>query len=92
LSSIKSLIPLDEYEKELINYLNEKESFNTLSPLRRKKLQEMAKKSLEIKKEIKIEIEIKELQQLKKRAKSLNIPYTTLINNLITQYLKEQNS
>lgn len=81
--------PLDDYEKELKEFLDRGEFVSDPDFEKNKKLFEDAAKrfiELEESKSITLRIKKKDLLKLKARAIRNNIPYQTLINLLINSY------
>lgn len=81
--------PLDDYEKELEEYLD-KGNFTSAPNLKKTKetFSQAAKKFLELQKSKSITIRINQADLIKVKAKAVDhqIPYQTLINSLIHQY------
>lgn len=81
--------PLDDYEKELQEFLNEGE-YRSVENLKetKKMLEEAAKRHIELQesKSITLRVNKKDLIKIKAKAKRNNIPYQTLINLLINNY------
>ena len=82
-------IPLDEYEKELKEFLDKggyKRSENFVEA--RKMLEEAAENYLELQESKKITLRLrkKDLIRVKAKAKRNNIPYQTLIGLLVNKY------
>ena len=81
--------PLDDYEKELKEFLEKGEFVSDPNFKENKKMFEEAAKNfieLEESKSITVRVKRKDLAKLKARAARNNIPYQTLINLLISQY------
>ena len=88
----KAFEPLDDYEQELIEYI-ENNDLETLkiSTDETKEFQKIAKNTLdklEEKKRISINIRTRDLEQLKQKAKSSSIPYQNLIQALVNNYVQ----
>ncbi len=82
-------IPLDDYEKELKEFLDKGEFVSEPNFKETKKIVEDAAKqfvALEESKSITLRIKKKDIIKLKARAARNNIPYQTLIGLLINQY------
>ena len=83
--------PLDEYEKELMEHLEQEDISLQIPSQRKSELEELAKKTLndlEEKKRISINVRAKDLKLLKQKAKSSSIPYQNLIQALINNYVQ----
>ena len=81
--------PLDDYEKELKEFLEKGEFVSDPNFKENKKMFEEAAKNfieLEESKSITVRVKRQELAKLKAKAARNNIPYQTLINLLISQY------
>ena len=81
--------PLDDYEKELKEFLEKAEFVSDPNFKENKKMFEEAAKNfieLEESKSITVRVKRKDLAKLKAKAARNNIPYQTLINLLISQY------
>ncbi|OGM28185.1 hypothetical protein A2801_04095 [Candidatus Woesebacteria bacterium RIFCSPHIGHO2_01_FULL_41_10] len=81
--------PLDDYEKELKEFLEKGEFVSDPNFKENKKMFEEAAKNfieLEESKSITVRVKRKDLAKLKAKAARNNIPYQTLINLLISQY------
>ena len=81
--------PLDDYEKELKEFLEKGEFVSDPNFKENKKMFEEAAKNfieLEESKSITVRVKRKDLAKLKAKAARNNIPYKTLINLLISQY------
>jgi len=82
-------IPLDDYEKELEQFLEKGEFVSDPNFKENKKLfEEAAKNFIELQesKSITLRVKKKDLIRLKARAARNNIPYQTLVNLLINSY------
>lgn len=82
-------IPLDDYEKELKEFLDKGEFVSDPNFKENKKMFEEAARNfveLENSKSITLRIKKKDLMKLKAKAARNNIPYQTLINLLINSY------
>lgn len=82
-------IPLDDYERELKEFLEKGKFVSDPDFAENKKMFEEAAKNfieLEKSKSITIRIKKKDLVKLKAKAAHNNIPYQTLINLLINSY------
>lgn len=81
--------PLDDYERELMEFIDKGEFVSDPNFKKNKKMfEEAAKRFLERKesKSITLRIKKKDLIRLKAKAARNNIPYQTLINLLINSY------
>ena len=87
--------PLDDYEKELKEFL-EKGKFVPVKNFekRKKDLQEAAKNFLELQKTKRITLRVKneDIIKVKARAKKVNIPYQRLLNALIHKFAEGETS
>ena len=87
--------PLDDYEKELEEFL-EKGKFVPVKNFekRKKDLQEAAKNFLELQKTKRITLRVKneDIIKVKARAKKVNIPYQRLLNALIHKFAEGETS
>jgi len=81
--------PLDEYERELKEFLDRGEFVSDPNFKESKKMfEEAAKRHLELEesKSVTLRMKKKDLLRLKARAKENNIPYQRLINLLVHRY------
>ncbi len=92
----KMYMPLDSYEKELID-LVEEESFVPVSiPLSEARLNLLQKaaqeklEALETKKQISLKIRERDLFLIKQKAKEVSIPYQNIIQALLHKYATGQ--
>ena len=87
--------PLDDYEKELEEFL-EKGKFVPVKNFekRKKDLQEAAKNFLELQKTKRITLRVKneDIIKVKAKAKKVNIPYQRLLNALIHKFAEGETS
>lgn len=81
--------PLDDYEKELMEFLNKGE-FESAPDFEenKKMLEEAAARWVDLQqsKSITLRVRKKDLIRIKAKAKRVNMPYQTLINLLINSY------
>lgn len=85
--------PLDEYEKELQEFLNRGEYVSAPNFKETKKMfEEAAKRYIELQKTKRITLRVKneDLIKVKAKAKRSRIPYQRLINALIHKYAEGQ--
>lgn len=88
-------IPLDDYEKELEEFLERGEFVRVKNFKKRKKeLQEAAKNFLELQKTKRITLRVKneDIIKVKAKAKKVNIPYQRLLNALIHKFAEGETS
>lgn len=86
-------MPLDDYEKELEEFIEKGEFVSDPDFEKNKKMfQEAAKRHIELQKSKSITLRIKneELIQIKAKAKRNGIAYQTLIGLLIRQYVENE--
>ena len=90
----KMFEPLDEYEKEIMEAVEngeyepvpiDKEEMKELQDAARRKLEE-----LDAKKQISLKIRESDLQTIKKKAKEVSIPYQNIIQALVHKYATGQ--
>ena len=90
----KMFEPLDEYEKEIMEAVENgeykpvpigKEEMKELQDAARRKLEE-----LDTKKQISLKIRESDLQTIKKKAKEVSIPYQNIIQALVHKYATGQ--
>ena len=87
--------PLDDYEKELEEFLGKGKFVPVKNFEKRKKdLQEAAKNFLELQKTKRITLRVKneDIIKVKARAKKVNIPYQRLLNALIHKFAEGETS
>jgi len=86
--------PLDEYEKEIMEAIeNDEYDPKPVSNKEMKELQDAARRKLEeldVKKQISLKIRESDLQTLKKKAKEVSIPYQNIIQALVHKYATGQ--
>lgn len=84
--------PLDDYEKELEDFLKKGKYRSTKNfKATKKMLEEAAKRHIELQetKSVTLRLNKKDLIKIKARAKRRNLPYQTLIGLLINQYVEK---
>jgi len=91
----KMYMPLDAYEKDLIDAVEEANEFVSVpvNEERMKSLKLAAKKkleSLEVKKQISLKIRESDLSLIKLKAKEVSIPYQNIIQALLHKYATGQ--
>jgi len=87
--------PLDDYEKELKEFLDKGEFVSVKNFEARKKMfQEAAKNFLELRKTKRITLRVKneDIIKVKAKAKRVNIPYQRLLNALIHKFAEGETS
>ncbi len=86
----KAFMPMDEYEKELIDAIESDDMvLEKPTPERLDMLQKSAKETLELleaKKQISIKFKEKDLLIIKQKAKEISIPYQNIIQALVHNY------
>ena len=86
--------PHDEYERDLIEALENGEIVSRpMNEKRMKELQDAARRkleSLDVKKQISLKIRESDLQTIKKKAKEVSIPYQNIIQALVHKYATGQ--
>ena len=90
----KMFEPADEYEKDLIEVIeNEEIISHPISETEMKELQGAARRKLEeldIKKQISLKIRESDLRTIKQKAKEASIPYQNIIQPLVHKYTTGQ--
>ena len=90
----KMFEPLDEYEKEIMEAMENGEYEPVpISKDEMKELQDAARRKLEeldVKKQISLKIRESDLQTIKKKAKEVSIPYQNIIQALVHKYATGQ--
>jgi len=90
----KMFEPADEYEKDLVEALENGEIVSyPIGKKEMKELQDAARRKLEeldAKKQISLKIRESDLQTIKKKAKEVSIPYQNIIQALVNKYATEQ--
>jgi len=90
----KMFEPLDDYEKEIMDALeNDEYEPVPISKKEMKELQDAARRKLEeldVKKQISLKIREKDLQTIKRKAKEVSIPYQNIIQALVHKYATGQ--
>lgn len=82
-------VPLDDYEKELQEFLNKGEFVRAKNYKKNNKIfEEAAKRYIELQKSKRITLRVKQKDLIRLKAKAIkkNIPYQRLIGALINQY------
>jgi predicted DNA binding CopG/RHH family protein len=90
----KMFEPMDEYERDLIDAIENSEIVSEpIDKKRMKELKEAARKKLEeldVKKQISIKIRAGDLATVKAKAKEVSIPYQNIIQALVHKYATGQ--
>ena len=90
----KKFEPYDDYEKEIIDAVeNDEYDFQPISEEEMKELQDAARRkleSLDVKKQISLKIRESDLQTIKNKAKEVSIPYQNIIQALVHKYATGQ--
>ncbi len=90
----KMFEPADEYEKDLIEAIENGEIVpQPISEKEMKELQDAARRKLEeldIKKQISLKIRESDLRTIKQKAKEVSIPYQNIIQALVHKYATGQ--
>ncbi len=90
----KMFEPLDDYEKEIIDAIENGEYEPVpISKKEMKELQDAARRKLEeldVKKQISLKIRESDLRTIKQKAKEVSIPYQNIIQALVHKYATGQ--
>lgn len=86
----KMFEPLDDYEKDLIEVI-EKNNFTPLKGKAKRQEIEMLKQAVDntvaLRQQINIRMNLNDIKALKQKSSQLGIPYQTLLNTLVHQYV-----
>ena len=90
----KMFEPLDEYEREIMEAIeNDEYEPHPISEKEMKELQDAARRKLEeldVKKQISLKIRESDLRTIKQKAKEVSIPYQNIIQALVHKYATGQ--
>ena len=92
----KMFEPLDEYEKEIMEAMENPDYEPVSIPIGKeemKELQDAARRKLEeldVKKQISIKLRESDLESVKRKAKEVSIPYQNIIQALVHKYATGQ--